>query len=127
VVLFRATIRKTLGGKTMPLQTIKKDAAVALTLEWILQVKDYKLSLDKSRCVGCQICSLACPKEAIKAQKQPRIKEEKAKKAKVDIDLAKCNFCGICDVTCPYGAIKVTERSTTFHLGKRQFPQLSVA
>jgi 4Fe-4S ferredoxin len=92
----------------MPLKTIKQDAADALTLEWILQVKDYKLTLDKNRCVGCQICSVACPKEAIKTTKQPKIEGEKTKKAKVDIDLAKCNFCGICDVTCPYGAIKVT-------------------
>jgi len=92
----------------MPLRTVKKDAADALTLEWILHVKNYKLTLDKTRCAGCQICTLACPKEAIKTQKQPKIQGEKTKKAKVDIDLAKCTFCGICDVTCPYGAIKVT-------------------
>jgi len=58
--------------------------------------------------VGCQICSLACPKDAIKLEKQPKIEDNRAKKAKVDIDLAKCNFCGICDVSCPYGAIKLT-------------------
>jgi 4Fe-4S ferredoxin len=92
----------------MPLKALKKDAADALTLEWVLQVKNYKLTLNRNRCVGCQICSLACPKEAIKTQKQPKIEGLKTKKAKVDIDLAKCNFCGICDVTCPYGAIKVT-------------------
>jgi 4Fe-4S ferredoxin len=92
----------------MPLKTVKKDTADALTLEWILHVKNYKLALDKKKCVGCQICSLACPKEAIKVEKQPKVQGQKAKKAKVDIDLAKCNFCGICDVTCPYGAIKLT-------------------
>ncbi len=92
----------------MPLKTVKKDAADALTLEWVLQVKNYKLTLDKNRCVGCQICSLACPKEAIKTQKQPKTRGSRQKKAKVDVDLAKCNFCGICDVSCPYGAIKVT-------------------
>jgi 4Fe-4S ferredoxin len=92
----------------MPLKALKKDAADALTLEWVLQVKNYRLTLDKNRCVGCQICSLACPKEAIKTQKQPKIEGLKTQKAKIDVDLAKCNFCGICDVTCPYGAIKVT-------------------
>jgi 4Fe-4S ferredoxin len=97
-----------------------------LTLEWILQVKNYKLTLDKNRCVGCQICSLACPKEAIKTQKQPKIQGEKAKKAKVDIDLAKCNFCGICDVTCPHGAIKVTFNGghDLSILAKESYPQL---
>jgi 4Fe-4S ferredoxin len=110
----------------MPLKTVKTDAADALTLEWILQVKNYKLILNKSRCVGCQVCSLACPKEAIKTQKQPKVQGEKAKKAKVDIDLAKCNFCGICDVTCPYGAIKVElngEHDLSI-LAKDSYPQL---
>ncbi|MBS7632105.1 4Fe-4S dicluster domain-containing protein [Candidatus Bathyarchaeota archaeon] len=92
----------------MPLKTVKKDTAEKLTLEWVLHVKNYKLSLDRNRCVGCQICSLACPKEAIKVEKQPKSNGEKTRKPKVDIDLAKCNFCGICDILCPYGAVKVT-------------------
>jgi 4Fe-4S ferredoxin len=110
----------------MPLKTLKKDAADKLTLEWILHVKHYKLALDKARCVGCQVCSLACPKEAIKLEKQPKVPGQKAKRAKVDVDLAKCNFCGICDVACPYGAIKVTlngEHALSV-LEKESFPQL---
>jgi 4Fe-4S ferredoxin len=84
------------------------------------------LTLDKKRCVGCQICTLACPKEAIKTQNQPKVQGEKTKKAKVDIDLAKCNFCGICDVTCPYGAIKVTinGKHDLSILEKDSYPQL---
>ena len=110
----------------MPLKTVKKDAADKLTLEWILHVKNYKLALDKKRCAGCQICSLACPKEAIKIEKQPKLPGQKAKKAKVDIDLAKCNFCGICDITCPYGAIKVTLNGehTPSVVEKESFPEL---
>lgn len=110
----------------MPLKTIKKDAADKLTLEWQLQVKNYKLTLDKARCVGCQICSMACPKEAIKLEKQPKVQGQKTKKAKVDVDLAKCNFCGICDVACPYGAMKLTlngEHALAV-LEKESFPQL---
>jgi 4Fe-4S ferredoxin len=87
---------------------VKKDTAEKLTLEWVLHVKNYRLSLDRNRCVGCQICSLACPKEAIKVEKQPKSKGEKTRRPKVDVDLAKCNFCGICDILCPYGAVKVT-------------------
>jgi len=110
----------------MPLKTTKTDTAKALTLEWALHIKNYKLTLDKDVCVGCQICSLACPKEAIKIEKQPKIQGKKAKKAKIDIDLAKCNFCGICDVLCPYGAIKVTINGehTLSIIEKESFPQL---
>jgi 4Fe-4S ferredoxin len=110
----------------VPLKSLKKDSVSALTLEWILHVKNYKLTLDKTRCVGCQICSLACPKDAIKLEKQPKVRGEKAKRAKVDIDLAKCNFCGICDVSCPYGAIELTlngEHALSV-IAKESFPEL---
>lgn len=110
----------------MPLRTIKKDNVNSLSLEWVLQIKSYKLDLDKNRCAGCQICTLACPKEAIKTEKLPKQQGEKAHKAKVDIDLAKCNFCGICDVLCPYGALSVTtnDQHILQILEKESFPQL---
>jgi 4Fe-4S ferredoxin len=110
----------------MPLKTHKLDTADALTLEWILHVKNYKLTLNKARCVGCQICSLACPKNAITLTKQPQIEGAKAKHAKVDVDLEKCNFCGICDVACPYGAVKVTfnGQHALNVVAKESFPEL---
>ncbi|MCW4008959.1 MAG: 4Fe-4S dicluster domain-containing protein [Candidatus Bathyarchaeota archaeon] len=110
----------------MPLKTLKRDTKDALTLEWLLHVKHYKLTLDKTRCVGCQICSLACPKEAIKLERQPKIQGQKAKKAVVDISLEKCNFCGVCDVSCPYGAIKLTLNGehVLSVLDKESFPEL---
>jgi 4Fe-4S ferredoxin len=114
------------GGEIMPLKTVKKDTADTLSLEWILHVKNFRLALDKARCVGCQICSLACPKDAIKLEKRPKIQGQKAQKAKVDIDLEKCNFCGICDVSCPYGAIRLTlngEHALSV-LDKESFPEL---
>jgi 4Fe-4S ferredoxin len=110
----------------MPLKTTKMDTPKTLTLEWILHVKNYRLVLDKNICVGCQICTLACPKEAIKFEKLPKIQGEKTKKAKIDVDLAKCNFCGICDVLCPYGAMKVTVNGEHILsvIEKETFPQL---
>jgi 4Fe-4S ferredoxin len=117
---------KILGGKGTPYRSLKQDSPDALTLEWALQVKDYKLILDRNRCVGCQICSLACPKEAIKVEKQPKT-GDKASKPKIDIDLTKCNFCGVCDVTCPYGAVKVTINGA--HdlnlIAKESYPKIS--
>jgi 4Fe-4S ferredoxin len=111
----------------VPLQTLKKETAETLSLQWILHIKNYNLNLDKNRCVGCQICSLACPKEAIKLQKQPKTHGEKAGKATVDIDLTKCNFCGICDAACPYGAIKLTVdgKHMLSVVEKESFPSLT--
>jgi len=110
----------------MPLRTLKEETTDSLMLRWVLHVQNYNLTLDKNRCVGCQICSLACPKEAIKLQKQPKKTGEKTRKAKVDVDLTKCNFCGICDITCPYGAIKVasTGKQVLKVLEKESFPEM---
>lgn len=110
----------------MPLKKLKSSTTDALTLEWRLHVKHYKLTLDKVRCVGCQICSLACPKDAIKLERQPKIIGQKTRKAMVDINLDKCNFCGVCEVSCPYGAIKLTLNGDHILnvLDKESFPEL---
>lgn len=110
----------------MPLKTLKKESTELLSLEWVLHIKNYKLDLNKTRCVGCQICGLACPKEAIHAEKEPKTEGEKARKARIDVDLDKCNFCGICDILCPYGAINVTVdgQHILSVVEKESFPQL---
>jgi len=110
----------------MPLfKTIQEDQNQK-TMQLNLYAKSYSFTLNKNFCVSCQICVLACPKEAIKLEKQPKISGEKAKKAKVEVDIAKCNFCGICDVLCPYGAIRVTVNGENILsvVEKESFPRL---
>ena len=108
----------------MPYKSSKQESSDVLILEWILQVKSYRLILDKHRCVGCQICCLACPKEAVTVERQES--DKLLSKLKVDIDLAKCNFCGVCDITCPFGAIKVTINGVhnTALIVKESYPKL---
>ncbi len=109
----------------MPFKKNKKDSQEALELEWSLQVKNYKLCLDRKRCVGCEICTLACPKQAISTAKQTKV-DGKAQKAKIDIDIEKCNFCGVCEITCPYGAVKVSQNGSSdlAVLKKESYPKL---
>ena len=96
-------------------------------LEWNMPLKTLNLTLDRAHCVGCQICTAACPKTAITTTNPPKVPSEAAKKPYVDIDQSKCNFCGACDVLCPYGAIQVTINST--HnlniVAKESYPQLT--
>lgn len=111
----------------MPFKSTKQDSAEALVLEWNMQVKNLKLTIDRKRCMGCEICTAACPKAAITLTKQPITRGEAAKKPLIDIDQAKCNFCGVCDVLCPYGAIKVTVNGA-HHLNilaKESYPELT--
>lgn len=110
----------------MPLQIIKKETPEKLSLLWVLHVKNYELTLSRNSCVGCQICSLACPKEAIKIEKQVKKLGDKGIRAKIDVDPSKCNFCGVCDITCPFGAMKVTVdgKHDLSVLEKQSFPQI---
>ncbi len=63
-----------------------------------------KLTYDSSLCFGCELCSSACPQNAIKLYPlaymltgRPRIR----------IDANSCILCGVCSEVCPSGAIKV--------------------
>ncbi len=62
------------------------------------------LTYDSSLCFGCELCSTACPQNAIKLYPlaymltgRPRIR----------IDAKSCLLCGVCSEVCPSGAIKV--------------------
>ncbi len=62
------------------------------------------LTHDSSLCFGCELCSTACPQNAIRLYPlaymftgRPRIR----------IDEKSCLLCGICSEVCPSGAIKV--------------------
>ncbi len=62
------------------------------------------------RCIGCHLCSAACPADAITviAEDNPRDNpvSHGERYAKVyQIDLLRCIFCGYCEDACPVNAI----------------------
>lgn len=92
----------------LPVKLVKIEDASSLLLERIMYTKRYTLSLDRGRCVGCELCEAACPKEAIKIVKPSDFKdiEEPPKRITVTVLEDKCNFCGICSEICIFGAFK---------------------
>lgn len=92
----------------MPLKELKTDNEKGLMIERLLHAKHYSLTLDKARCVGCEICTVICPREAIQIQKQPKPQGGKAQRPTFDVSAQKCSYCGMCEPICPFDALKIS-------------------
>jgi len=78
----------------------KRESEKALTATLRFYVESVSLSLDKSLCIKCDVCSKVCPKEAFSI----RFEDGKARLA---LDESKCVLCGACEPLCPSNAIRV--------------------
>jgi len=97
-----------------------------MIVERILYTRRYSLILDKNRCIGCEVCQIICPREAIEIIKPVKIEGERIKHPSIRIDEKKCSFCGMCNAICPVGALtlKINEEKTIPVLEKESFPEL---
>lgn len=64
----------------------------------------------KERCVGCELCSIVCPSQAIyvkPAENQPGQEVSHGERYASDyqINMLRCIFCGYCEEACPTGAV----------------------
>jgi NADH-quinone oxidoreductase subunit I len=62
------------------------------------------------RCVGCELCAIVCPSQAIyvkPAQNDPEHPNSHGERYASDfqINMLRCIFCGYCEEACPTGAI----------------------
>ncbi len=91
----------------MPIKPVKTCWEEGLKLERVLYARRHVLHVDFARCYGCDLCVLACPKEALK-QVPPQVEEGRlVRRGRVDIDSDKCSLCGACVLMCPFGAFKL--------------------
>jgi NADH-quinone oxidoreductase subunit I len=62
------------------------------------------------RCVGCELCVIVCPSQAIyvkAAENTPERRHSKGERyaEEFQINMLRCIFCGFCEEACPTGAI----------------------
>lgn len=64
----------------------------------------------KERCVGCELCAIVCPSQAIYVKpaenslEHPNSRGERYAKD-FQINMLRCIYCGYCEEACPTGAI----------------------
>jgi formate hydrogenlyase subunit 6/NADH:ubiquinone oxidoreductase subunit I len=79
-----------------------------IVLERAMVTRHYVMTWDLDRCVGCQMGTMVCPKEAIIHTGGKIENGRVVEKLLVDVDPEKCVMCGMCEEACPVSAIRLT-------------------
>lgn len=88
--------------------TIKQQTDSGFALERRMITRSHRLEWSRQQCIGCDICLVACPQEAIVLHRGTVESGRLTVRPSIDIDESKCNFCGECVVLCPTNALRIT-------------------
>ena len=78
------------------------------------------------RCVGCELCAVACPADAIFVEAaendpaQPASHGERFAR-RYEINMLRCIFCGMCEEACPEDAIYLEKKYELADYERRSF------
>lgn len=67
-------------------------------------IEERSLIYDPERCVGCLLCEIPCPVDAIDLGATGSVARGLVDTPKLVVDMDKCTFCGICSETCPFNS-----------------------
>lgn len=108
-------------------RTVYKDMDIDGNLiieNWKFMDKEKKLTYDLDKCVGCSLCYVVCPDQAIELGPIPEIAQNLIEDMPpVLIDTDKCSFCFMCDAVCINSVYEITDEQGN-EIDKSNYPKL---